>query len=135
LSHSVEIYYQQNLLHPNILKPIHIYKDEECVYLAFNIPQDAKLLSDLINSNDFDLDYKGSIDILLQILGIIKFLNHNGLMHRNINPDCFLVNRNLCKVWIYDLGSCCELSFSHLDIKPSTNIMFSSPEMLIKDRD
>lgn len=49
-------------------------------------------------------------------------------MHRNLNPDCFVLDRNLNKLYIFDLGTCCKLE-QKVD-RPITNIMFSSPEIL-----
>lgn len=52
-------------------------------------------------------------------------------MHRNLNPDCFFVDTDLCKLVIFDLGTCCTMG-DKLD-KPDTKILFSSPEILKKD--
>lgn len=49
-------------------------------------------------------------------------------MHRNINPDCFLLDRNLNKLYIFDLGTCSKLE--QKINRPITNLMFSSPEIL-----
>lgn len=49
-------------------------------------------------------------------------------MHRNINPDAFYLNKQICKVYLLDMGTCCELNYRKDKIK--TNLIFSSPEMV-----
>lgn len=53
-------------------------------------------------------------------------------MHRNLNPDCFLVNAVTNKVYIFNLGTCCLAE--EKNVRPISNLMFSSPEIL-RDRE
>lgn len=77
-------------------------------------------------------DNKSIIDIISQILGIVKFLHLNEIMHRNINPDCFYLNKQLCKVFLLDMGSCCKIKECKQKIK--SNLIFSSPEMVTPNK-
>lgn len=85
----------------------------------------------MIEQNSFKDDTKTSTDLMGQMLGILNYLNKNNIMHRNFNPDCFLVDRNLNKLVIFDLSTCCFID-DKLD-RPVTNILFSSPEIFKKD--
>lgn len=49
-------------------------------------------------------------------------------MHRNINPDIFYFNKSLCKIYMFDFGSCCTIKDSRQKIV--TNLIFSSPEII-----
>lgn len=99
--------------------------------MVFEIQQNNQFLSELIDQNDFENDTRASIDILQQMMSIVKYLHSNGMMHRNLNPDCFILNRSLNKLWIFDLGSSCRID--QLTAKPTLKILFSSPEILKND--
>jgi len=73
-------------------------------------------------------DHKAVMDVLSQMLCITNYLHSNNIFHRNLNPDCFLLNPKLSKLYIFDLGSC--IAIEEMKDKPSTNTLFTSPEML-----
>jgi len=65
---------------------------------VFEFPKDAVFFSSVIENLNTDADSKATMDVLSQMLSITKYLHSNGVMHRNFNPDCFLLNVKLCKL-------------------------------------
>jgi len=88
-------------------------------------------LSEFISKNEFCDNYKAATDVIGQMISIIKYLHTNGIMHRNLTPDSFIIDTVTHKLQLLDLGTCCEIGI--LTERPNTNILFSAPEMITKE--
>jgi serine/threonine protein kinase len=60
------------------------------------------------NSNSKTFSLEITISIGIQIIKILEFIHKNGLIHRDIKPDNFLLGReiDINKVYIIDFGFC-----------------------------
>ena len=81
--------------HVNLLKLECFYETHECYYLVFNHCKGC-LLSDYISKNG-PLDPHQCAIILEVLLDIIKHLNENGVIHRDITPSNILIKSNEIK--------------------------------------
>lgn len=91
----MEIEILRNLNHTNILKLECLYETLDCYYLVFNHLIGC-LLSDYISRNGPLTTHQCAI-ILEVLIDIIKYLNGNGVIHRDITPAKILIKSNEIK--------------------------------------
>lgn len=57
------------------------------------------------------------VDIVKQIINMLKTLHSNGFVHRDIKPDCFLINKETKKIYFEDFGLAARFNIKTTPIK------------------
>lgn len=101
-------------------------KDEDNYYMVINLLGDS--LQTIKNKRDcFSL--KLVLQIGIQIVELLKTIHENGLVHRDIKPDNFLLglNSNSKRIFIIDFGFCKSYFFDgkHVPQKKTHNLIGS----------
>lgn len=122
-----EIKIISELNHPNILKPIEVFEDEEFFYIVMERP----IKGDLFNyiSSKRRLSLKEATFMFYQIVNSLSFMHKCGVTHRDLKPENIMLSEDM----IIKLGDFGLSSYYTEGVKLKTTCgspMYSSPEML-----
>jgi len=74
--------------HPNILKLIEIYEDNENVYIVMELVDGSELFDRIVDKGYYS--EKNTVHIVKQILHAVKYLHEQGIAHRDLKPENLL---------------------------------------------
>jgi len=86
LKREVEI--MKQVEHPNILKLIEIYEDNENVYIVMELVDGSELFDRIVDKGYYS--EKNTVHIVKQILHAVKYLHEKGIAHRDLKPENLL---------------------------------------------
>ena len=126
---SIFLFLKQNP-HPNIVKAIDLYENEEYIYFISELIQGGDLKTFVKNGK---MDSQNLVSFSFQIINGIFFLHNNGIMHRDIKHTNVLVSRakngdNIIK--IIDFGLSRVIGKNEMDNSPYGSLSFKAPEII-----
>jgi len=83
-----EIEIMKTVDHPNILKLIEIYEDDESVYIIMELVNGNELFDRIVDRGYYS--EKSTIHIVKQILQAIRYLHEHHVAHRDLKPENLL---------------------------------------------
>merc|ERR1712072_374214 len=86
--------------HDNILQFHAVMADRDYIYIFM---PEYENMQDMSDSNETELLEKADV-VIPQVLKAVVHLNQNGIMHRDIKPQNFLVSKDLSQVVLIDFG-------------------------------
>ena len=116
--------------HPNIVKAIDLYENEESIYFITEYIQGGDLKTFVKNGK---MDSQNLVSFSFQIINGIYFLHNHGIMHRDIKHTNILVSRskngdNIIK--IIDFGLSKVIGKNETDNSPYGSLSFKAPEII-----
>ena len=81
------------LNHPNLLKLISHFEDNENIYIILPLASNGQLY-DLIHKNKKSTKYEILKKYLYQCIEAIEYLHKNKIIHRDIKPENILIDKN-----------------------------------------
>jgi hypothetical protein len=96
-----QIYIENEILntlnHKNIIQIYGVYEDDDNVYLVLEYCERgdlSNLIDNIVNKNNGEFDINTAIFFIAQIVNVLEYLNEQGIVHRDIKPDNFVVDKN-----------------------------------------
>jgi calcium/calmodulin-dependent protein kinase I len=83
-----EIEIMKTVNHPNVLKLIEIYEDDESVYIVMELVDGNELFDRIVDRGYYS--EKSTVHIVKQILEAIKYLHEQHIAHRDLKPENLL---------------------------------------------
>ncbi|KEG01073.1 CAMK/CDPK protein kinase [Plasmodium vinckei vinckei] len=83
-----EIDIMKNLDHPNVIKLLETFEDEEQIYLIMDLCTGGELFDKIIKKGSFVEMYASFI--MKQIFSVLNYLHIRNICHRDIKPENFL---------------------------------------------
>lgn len=123
-----EILTMKKVDHPNIVSIHEMFKNEEKLYLVMEYVEGMELF-DFV-AERFKLKESEAIDIIEQLVKVIKYLNALGICHRDLKPENIIINPRTQKIKLIDFGLSAYFSdSSQLESKVGTPY-YVAPEVL-----
>ena len=88
--------------HPNIVSIHELYKDKDRLYLVMDLVEGMELF-DFVTER-FKLKEYEAIEIIEQLVRVIKYLNSLGIWHRDLKPENVIINKATLKIKLIDFG-------------------------------
>ncbi len=92
--------------HPNIVGVHQVFEDNQTAYMVLDFVEGRDLL-DTLEDEDHGLQPEQIKGILKDVLGAVKFIHNQDILHRDISPDNILIDGDLRPVLI-DFGAARE---------------------------
>ncbi|CDR96999.1 protein kinase domain containing protein, putative [Babesia bigemina] len=130
-----EITIMKTLDHPNIVKLLEIYEDEECLYLVMEMCGGGELFDEIVRRGCFSEQYAATM--MRQIFSAIAYCHGKGIIHRDLKPENILYSNmsDNSPIKVIDWGfatKCCKAhKFTSLVGTP----YYVAPEVLIGNYD
>lgn len=122
-----EIKIISELNHPNILKAIEIFEDEEFFYIIMERPIKGDLFNYICTKRRLSL--KEATFIFYQIVNALSYIHNCGVIHRDLKPENIMLSEDMI-IKLGDFGLSCYYS-EGVKLKTTCGSpMYSSPEML-----
>ncbi|XP_037933243.1 aurora kinase B-like, partial [Teleopsis dalmanni] len=86
-----EIEIQSQLKHPNILRLLTWFHDNERIYLALELASEGELYKHLRNSKDQRFDEFRSAKYTYQVADALNYCHLNNVIHRDLKPENILL--------------------------------------------
>ena len=145
--YSADVNYQEDLkekftvydqlAHPNLLRVHDMFQDDKNIYIAMEyIEEDNQGLRQQILNNDPPLTHGEVLQIVVQILPLLKYLENTNIMHRDLTPMHILTKREadnqICaKLTGFQCAANVEQQAGVLTKKPKyASGLFKAPELL-----
>lgn len=88
--------------HPNIVSVHELYKDADRLYLVMELVEGMELF-DFVTER-FKLMESEAVEIIEQLVKVIKYLNTLGICHRDLKPENIIINKATLKIKLIDFG-------------------------------
>ncbi|GIX60762.1 calcium-dependent protein kinase [Babesia caballi] len=130
-----EITIMKTLDHPNIVKLLEVYEDEECLYLVMEMCGGGELFDEIVKRGCFSEQYAATM--MRQIFSAIAYCHGKGIIHRDLKPENILYANmsDNSPIKVIDWGfatKCCKThKFTSLVGTP----YYVAPEVLIGNYD
>ena len=111
--------------HPNIVKLIDYFQDENNFYMITELCSDGDILSFALNS--YSLSESMIAELIKQILSVISYMNERNLVHCDLNPTHLLIAKS-GSLKMVDFAAVQKTSKLESESKP--NAYYTSPEGL-----
>ncbi|KAI4838984.1 calcium-dependent protein kinase 3 [Plasmodium brasilianum] len=126
-----EIDIMKNLDHPNVIKLLETFEDEEQIYLVMELCTGGELFDKIVKKGSFSEIY--SSFIMKQIYSVLNYLHIRNICHRDIKPENFLFYdkspESLIK--IIDFGLASYFSDINLEMKTKAGTpYYVAPQVL-----
>jgi len=125
------------LNHPNIIKYYDIFEDLKTISFVMELGDGGDLFDFILNSPLGKLTVDLTLDLLIQILDVLKFLhNEVKIIHRDLKPENFMIligenDRPIIK--LIDFGYAIDIPENNkLLFEVVGTLSYSSPELLNK---
>lgn len=92
--------------HPNIVGVHQVFEENRTAYMVLDFVEGHDLL-DIVEDNKEELSAAAIKGILTDVLGAVKFIHAEGMLHRDISPDNILLDAQMRPVLI-DFGAARE---------------------------
>ncbi len=124
--------------HKNITKCYEIYEDLKTISFILEYIEGGDLLEYLLNIPDNKLKEKDALNIIIQILEVLKYLHYDlNIAHRDIKLENFLIILNKDKkpiIKLSDFGFCCKIPKNGLMNEILGSPIYNAPEILLKQK-
>lgn len=88
--------------HPNIVSIHEMFKDEEKLYLVMEHVEGMELF-DFVTDR-FKLMESEAVEIIEQLVKVIRYLNSLGICHRDLKPENIIINQKTLQIKLIDFG-------------------------------
>ncbi|GFE53172.1 calcium-dependent kinase CDPK5 [Babesia ovis] len=130
-----EITIMKTLDHPNIVKLLEIYEDEECLYLVMEMCSGGELFEEIVRRGCFSEQYAATM--MRQIFSAIAYCHGKGIIHRDLKPENILYS-NTCEnspIKVIDWGFATKCRKTHKFTSLVGTPYYVAPEVLIGNYD
>ncbi|KAK1444665.1 serine/threonine-protein kinase [Babesia gibsoni] len=83
-----EISIMKTLDHPNIVKLLEVYEDEDCLYLVMEMCAGGELFDEIVRRGCFDEKYAATM--MRQIFSAVAYCHKRSILHRDLKPENIL---------------------------------------------
>ena len=84
-----EVAILQSIHHPNIIKIINYYNEENFYYIVLELAEGGELFDRIIMKEYYN--EKDARDVILTLINAIKFCHDNDIIHRDLKPENILL--------------------------------------------
>jgi calcium-dependent protein kinase len=123
--------------HHNITKCYEVYEDSKTISFILEYIEGGDLLEYLLNLPENKSNEKECLDIIIQILGVIKYLHYDmNIVHRDLKLQNFLISFKNKKsiIKLSDFGFSCEIPKNGLMNEILGSPIYNAPEILLKQK-
>lgn len=104
--------------HPNIVKVVDIFEENNTSYIVMPFVEGTRLQSKVEKNGK--LSYELAVNYIAQVSEAVAYIHHHNILHRDIKPDNVMIT-NDDKVVLIDFGSARE--FEHDKTQNQTSIL------------
>lgn len=123
-----EVTILRRLNHPNVVKIVRVYEDNEKVYLVLEHIKGESLLKKLERDQRFAEEH--ALTITKLVLEVLDYLSSEQVVHRDIKPENILLNETGDSVTLIDFGLAVEVQDDTMQTCGSPG--YVAPEILCK---
>eukprot|EP00117_Sycon_ciliatum_P050612 scpid17025/ scgid35707/ PAS domain-containing serine/threonine-protein kinase len=128
----LEIVLLRRLEHPNIVKAIEVYENDEYYQMVMERHGHGMDLFEFIDQNP-RMDEPLTSYIFRQIAQAIQYLHSNGIVHRDVKDENVIIDDDF-NIKLIDFGSAAYMEPSRLFATFCGTLEFCSPEVLLGNR-
>ncbi|KAK1933014.1 protein kinase domain containing protein [Babesia divergens] len=130
-----EIAIMKTLDHPNIVKLLEVYEDEECLYLVMEMCSGGELFDEIVRRGCFSEDYAATV--MRQIFSAISYCHGKSILHRDLKPENILYanKNNDSPIKVIDWGFATKCRKAHKFHTLVGTPYYVAPEVLLGNYD
>lgn len=130
-----EISIMKTLDHPNIVRLLEVYEDEECLYLVMEMCSGGELFDEIVRRGCFSEQYAATM--MRQIFSAIAYCHGRDIIHRDLKPENILYAnmKDESPIKVIDWGFATKCGKSHKFHTLVGTPYYVAPEVLIGNYD